>query len=146
MLDSWPILCFRRVQLWSQLTVWLGESTISTMLPSLVMISAAKLHASSAASINKRAIVILPQHNDREVSKCLSVSCLQQNTKQTARCGFGDATVKFLKAAGKANRTYDRSIQPWEYNSHFQYYMKATSVALVRGSAQNLLLALQRSH
>ena len=63
-----------------------------------------------------------------------------------ARGGFGDATVKFLKAAAKANHTYDRSIQFWEYNSHFQYYMKAISVALIRGSAQNLLLALQRSH
>ena len=56
-----------------------------------------------------------------------------------ARGGFGDAALK-------ADRTYDRSIQPWEYNSNFQYYMKAISVALIRGSAQNLLLALQRSH
>ena len=37
-----------------------------------------------------------------------------------ARGGFSETAVKFLKAAAKANRTYDRSIQPWEYNSHFQ--------------------------
>ena len=62
-----------------------------------------------------------------------------------ARGGFGEDAIKFFKSAARANRTFERSIQPWEYNSHFQYYTKAVSVALARGSAQNLALALKYS-
>jgi hypothetical protein len=62
-----------------------------------------------------------------------------------ARGGFGEAAIKFFKSAARAHRTFERSIQPWEYNSHFQYYTKAVSVALARGSAQNLALALKLS-
>eukprot|EP00045_Choanoeca_perplexa_P013167 m.147466 g.147466 ORF g.147466 m.147466 type:complete len:262 (-) comp16261_c0_seq3:45-830(-) len=63
-----------------------------------------------------------------------------------ARGGFGPAAVQLLKYAARGNRTFEVSMHPWEYNSHFQYYMKAVSVALIRGSAQNLLLAMQRSY
>ena len=62
-----------------------------------------------------------------------------------ARGGFGEDAIKFFKSAARANRAFERSIQPWEYNSHFQYYTKAVSVALARGSAQNLALALKYS-
>jgi hypothetical protein len=46
------------------------------------------------------------------------------------RAGFGEVAVNFLRVG-------PRSIQIWEYNSHFQYYTKEVSVALARGSATN---------
>lgn len=62
-----------------------------------------------------------------------------------ARGGFGESALKYFKQAARANRTFDSAIQPWEYNCHFQYYTKAVSVALIRGSAQNLALAFKLS-
>ena len=62
-----------------------------------------------------------------------------------ARGGFGDDAIKFFNSdvTCRANRTFERSIQPWEYNSHFQYYTKAVSVALAWGSAQTRALTLK---